>query len=180
MKRLPHLLRSTIAVLAGLLLAGALASPASADDFQSSPTPFELQDVGEDYCTFFNTAGLAAWPVAEPSQFPTVRIEGEGWISHAPPGTVCLAVEPLPRHILFTSYVDREPVDTHVEPFDRVDDGGPFGRFFYEFSFASPDSAPIDYVTVAMCRTGLDDSNQNVHCDEPVVVEPGMGTGERS
>ncbi|WP_026929709.1 hypothetical protein [Glycomyces tenuis] len=181
MKRLSRLLRSALAVLAGLLLAASLTAPASADDFQYAPTPFELQDVGEDFCTFFNTAGLAAWPIAEPSQFPTVNIQGDGWISYAPPDTICLSVEPSPRHILFTAYVDREPVDAHVEPFDRIDNGGPFEWFSYDFSFMSPVYAPIDYVTVEMCHTYIDDTGPVVECDEPAVVEPGgPGTGEQS
>lgn len=180
MKRLPHLLRSTLAILTGLLLAGALAAPASADEFQYAPTPFELQDTGEDLCTFFNTAGLASWPpITDPGAGPTVDIVGEGWISYAPPDTICLSMVPFPRHIEFTGYSGDEPVGFQVESFDRIDDGGPFGRFFYDFSFASPDDAPIDYVTVAMCYTLVDVIGEEVECDEPIVVEPaGIGTQE--
>lgn len=171
--RLRTLLRSTLALLGGLLLASALAAPASADELRYAPTPFELQDTGEDLCTHFNTAGLAAWPsIADPGAGPTVDIVGEGWISHAPPETVCLSIVPHPRHIEFTGYAGDEPVGFHTEPFDRPDDGGPFGRFFYDFTFDSPDGAPIDYVTVAMCYTPIDVIGEEAVCDEPVVLEP--------
>lgn len=176
MSRLPRLIRAIPAAVGGLLLAGALAAPAPADELQSAPTPFELQDIGEDLCTYFDTAGLAAWPsTTDPGAGAAVDIAGEGWISHAPPEAVCLSVDPSPRHIEFTAYTDHKPVGLHSEPFDRIDEGGPFERFSYDFSFTSPQDAPIDYVTVAICRTLPD---EEVECGEPAVVEPnGMGPG---
>lgn len=171
MKRLPDLFRSAIAVLAGLLLAGTLASPAAAEDLAHNDIPFELQDRGEDLCTEFHTAGLAGWAAALGTEETWVDINGVGWLDYPPPETMCLAVVPSPRHISFTAYIDREPVDSHVEPFDRAPATfQPVEKFAYEFSLSAPDGTPIDYVTAAICRTQFTDVGPLVRCGEPVMI----------
>lgn len=166
MSRPFRLARAALAALGGLLLAGLLATPAAA-----APASFEVHDVGEDLCTFYDTKGEAEWFGLEDPVASQVRITGIGAVSHAPPDTICLSVVPAERQIEFIAYVREEPVDAHVEPFDRLSPGPwPGTEFPYEFSLTGPEYTPIDYVTVAICKveyTGFGD-----RCTEPVVVGP--------
>lgn len=166
MTRSFRLLRAALAALGGLLLAGALAAPAAA-----APASFEVSDVGEDLCTFYDTKGEAEWFGPVDPVVPQVRITGIGEISHAPPDTICLDVVPFERQIEFTAYVHDEPVDQHVEPYDRPVIGpGPGIEFTYGFSLFGPEYTPIDYVTVAICQ--VEDTGWGDRCTEPAVVGP--------
>ena len=165
MTRPLRLVRTAFAAIGGLLLAGALAAPAAA-----APASFEVSDTGEDRCTFYDAKGEAEWSGLYDPAVPQVRITGLGEISHAEPGTVCLDVEPAERRIEFTAFYRDEPVDTHVEPFDRMSVGpGPGIVFSYDFTLAGLADAPVEYVTVAICKV---DDVIGERCTEPAVVGP--------
>lgn len=175
MQRPPDLWRALLALGAGLVLAGALASPAAADHPEYAPTPFSVGQTGEDLCTVFHTRGEASWPAVHEPETPSVRIEGSGEILPPRPGEVCLQVEPHKRHIKFTGHVHDWPAVEHVEPFDRPDEGGPYRgpRFDYAFSLTAPGGAPIEYVTVAICVLPGEGGDPRERCGPPVLVEPG-------
>ncbi|WP_460498647.1 hypothetical protein [Glycomyces tarimensis] len=175
MHRFHRLRTSLVAAVAGGLLAFGLAAPAAAEHPQYAPAPFAVADIGEDYCTFFDSAGQAAWPELHVPERPGVHVEGTAWISSAPPGTVCLGVVPRPRQIEFTGYVSDEPVVEHVVKFDRLDDGTGFPgtRFDYEFPLAAPSGDTIEYLTVAICQSGEPGTPWDGRCGETVFVAPG-------
>ncbi|THV29157.1 hypothetical protein, partial [Glycomyces paridis] len=57
MNRRPNLLRTALAIVAGVLFALAAAGPAAA-----APVPFTTGDTGENLCTVYSTTGEADWP----------------------------------------------------------------------------------------------------------------------
>lgn len=169
MTRPLKLLRAALAVIGGVLLAAALAAPASA-----SHPHFEVSDTGEDLCTYYDAKGEAAWSGGDSPDdpaIPYVQIDGVGQVSYAPPGTICLSVVPYEREIEFIAYIEEKPVDEHTEPFTRFSTGpGPGIDFSYSFSLYGEAGAPIDYFTVAICTT--EDSGAGKQCTEPVFVGP--------
>ena len=70
MKRLPGLLRGALAPAAAVLFVLAAAAPAAA-----APVPFTVDDLGENYCTYYEATGAAEW--ADIVIQPTVAITGK-------------------------------------------------------------------------------------------------------
>ncbi|WP_157930421.1 cellulose binding domain-containing protein [Glycomyces xiaoerkulensis] len=177
MKRSPHLLRTALAAIGGLFLAGVLAAPAAAEHPTYAPSPFEVTDTGEDLCTEFYSEGRAFWPASHDPEAPSVQVEGTGTLLYPPPDTICLSVVPSPRQIEFTGYVAGEAVAEHAEPFDRPDTGPDTGPAFdYSFSMASPDGSEIERLTVAVCTVpGEYESDWDGRCGDGVTVRPGSG-----
>lgn len=174
MKRFPALGRTALAVLAGLLLAGALAAPAAADDFYYAPTPFYNSVVGDDSCSLFETTGMASWPAVPPPGASHVGISGKAAVTDAQTGELCLPVIPPDRQIEFTGHVNDWPAVEHIVPlpFDSPD-------FEYEFDLAAPGGSEIEYVTMRICKERLPDgSDWSGRCGENVLIERGGAVEE--
>ncbi|THV41739.1 hypothetical protein [Glycomyces buryatensis] len=162
MKRPFKTLRAAAALAAGILLALAVSSPASA-----APMYFETNDLGEDLCTYYETAGEAEWPTFTVE--PVVVITGKAATTVLSDRN-CLHVIPYERHIEFVAYADDRPVSEHREALENSR-----SSFEYSFSLESTWEEPIDYLTVAICRTVPSDVPYD-DCTEPVYVYPGPVT----
>ncbi|HEU5128983.1 MAG TPA: hypothetical protein VFU12_13415 [Glycomyces sp.] len=171
--RLPHLARAALAVLGGLLLAGALAAPASADEPQSAPAPFYNSATGEDGCTLFATAGEADWPDFYPVP-NAVAITGKASVGpDAPPGHPCLPVVPADRQIEFTGHVNDWAAVEHIVPMPAS-----VSESEYAFDLEAPDGAAIEYITMRICREPGIGGDWPGRCGETVLIEPGTASEE--
>ena len=157
MNHVPTPLRASLASATGILFALAAAAPASA-----TPTPFSLNDIGEDLCTNFGTDGTANWPDIVVA--PTVEFAGTAATTQVGDGP-CLDIVPEPRHIEFLAYDGKELVDAHTLPFTVQD-----SKFEYAFELNAAEDAQISHVTVAICITD-DIIGEPAHdCTEPVEI----------
>jgi len=158
---LRHAMRTALVVLIALL-AVFTATPASA----APPVGFETEALGEDYCTLYQTAGEAEW--ADIAVSPTVNITGKAWTTFFRDGRICLGVEPRDRHLEFVAYDKDTPVDIERMAAPDRDKG-----YDYAFSLNADETASIDYVTVAICRTeAVIGNGPSQHCEGKVVVYP--------
>jgi hypothetical protein len=158
---LRHAMRTALVVLIALL-AVLTAAPASA----ASPIGFETEALGEDYCTLYETAGEAEW--ADIAVEPTVNITGKTWTTFFRDGRICLGVVPFDRHLEFVAYDRDAPVDVERLAAAEQDSG-------YDFAFAltADETASIEYVTVAICRTEVVIGNgPSPHCAGKIVIAP--------
>jgi hypothetical protein len=153
MHRIPNPLRAALAIAAGVFFLFSAASPAAA-----APVGYETEALGEDYCTLFSTAGDAEW--ADIAVEPTVNLTGKAWTSFDPNSRVCLGVEPLARHIEFVAY------DAKGNPLDVERIAAPDRDEAYDYAFAltADETASIDFVTVAICRTEPVIGTPSQHC----------------
>lgn len=140
-QKLRNAVRTALVVLTALFAVLAAAGPASA-----APVPYGTSALGEDYCTFYETAGDAEW--AEIAVEPTVSFSGKATTTFFRDGRICLGVEPRARHLEFVAYEKNTPVDVHRIPVPARDSG-----YAYAFELSTVETGSIDYVTVAICRT---------------------------
>jgi hypothetical protein len=159
--RVPTPLRACLASAAGILFALAAATPASA-----APTPFSLNDIGEDLCTDFDTVGTADWPAIVVA--PTVEFAGTGATTLVDDERPCLDVVPEPRHIEFLAYYDKELVDSRTLPFTVQE-----SKFEYAFALNAAEDEQITHVTVAICITDGIIGQPEHDCTEPVRIDAG-------
>jgi hypothetical protein len=152
--------RTALVVLTALLAVFAAANPASA----AAPVGFATEALGEDQCTLYSTAGEADW--AEFGVEPTVNVTGKAWTSFFRDGRICLGVEPSARHLEFVAYDKDAPVDVEYLAMPERDTG-----FEYAFALTADETASIDYLTVAVCRTEPSTGTQP-QCDGKIVIAP--------
>ncbi|MEV3935879.1 hypothetical protein AB0K52_07865 [Glycomyces sp. NPDC049804] len=153
--------RTALVVLTAVLAVFAAAAPASA----GAPIGFATEALGEDYCTLYSTAGEAEW--AEIGVEPTVNVTGKAWTSFHRDGRICLGVEPHDRHLEVVAYDKDAPVDVEYVPMPERDNG-----IEYAFALTADETASIDYLTVAVCRTEPVTGTQPPHCDGKIVIAP--------
>ncbi|WP_026929708.1 cellulose binding domain-containing protein [Glycomyces tenuis] len=174
MRPLHGLARTALAVLAGLLLAGALAAPAAAEHPEQAPTPFYNSALGDDGCSLFETTGAASWPAVHPPETPRVVISGMAAVTGSQTGEICLPVVPPDRRIEFTGHVNDWPAVEHVVPLPYDSPG-----FEYEFALEAPGGSEIEYVTMRICKERLPDgSDWTGRCGENVLTEQGGGASD--
>jgi cellulase/cellobiase CelA1 len=171
MKRPPRLLRA-LAVLTGLLTAGALAAPAAAEHPEQAPTPFYNSVRGEDGCTLFETSGEASWPAVHPPEEHRVAVSGVAVIRDGSDGNPCLPVIPADRQIEFTGHVNDWAAVEHIVPM-------PLGSAdqTYAFDLVAPGGAPIEYVTMKICQERRADGSEWLgRCGPNIVIEQGAAS----
>ena len=152
--------RAALVALTSLFAVLAAANPASA----GAPVGFATEALGEDYCTLYATAGEAEW--ADIAVRPTVNVTGKAWTAFRD-GRICLGVEPFDRHLEFIAYDKDAPVD--VERIEMPERGKAFD---YAFALTVDETASIDYLTVALCRTDPVIGNPSQHCTGKIVITP--------
>lgn len=159
-QKLRNAVRTALVGLTALFAVLAAAAPASA-----APIPYSTSALGEDYCTFYETAGDAEW--AEIGFEPTVSFSGKAATTLLRDGRVCLGVEPRARHLEFIAYEKDAPVDVHRIPVPARDTG-----YSYEFELSAAETRSIDYVTVAICLSEPTTGAPSKHCEGTVALYP--------
>ncbi|GAB3234475.1 hypothetical protein GCM10027447_31610 [Glycomyces halotolerans] len=167
MSLLSRTCRAVFTASAGLALSLSIAAPAAAEHPETEPQPYFVQDTGEDGCTEFHSQGEIHRPATHPDGHD---VAVSGWKAIAIPDVApgfpnpCNPVINDPRHIEFTFYGSGYTLGEHLVPFPESDSG-----VEYEFTMTRP--APIDTVTVAICKErGYDGVNWPDRCGEAQTI----------